>query len=568
MMWIRAIGVSLLAAYGASSHPAVAPRVVLTLTLERPNVVGGNAVNATVALGVAAPAAGAIVTVTNPPGTTVQAGTIQSGVQQPGSTRLLVPAGQTSVVFRLVTRGVATNTVATLTATAGSDQAAAALVIAPARPKTVTITPRAVTGGQSVVATITLDGAAPDAGVDVSLTVVQPGFSAVDGSSRTIDAAALSGASISSLARFTPGASSVTASVATPAVAREQSVFIVAALGGTSASGSVTVKPPIVTAIQLSPAIVLARTTSTGTVVLNGPAPVGASVLLSSANASASVPSQVSVAVGATTATFPITTSAPSGGGTAMVAVVISARMATTATTTAPPPTSGVSDGTSNTIQLGESAPVVNATLTVLPPMLVQSASVSPSPVAGGSPIALSIVVSDGATGPRLTSGPTNVSAGTAQISVDQPSLVQLPASVNIPGQPGVVTVNGTTAVPAADATVLILTTFGGTTTTSRVLVKAPVLALASFVAQATRVTGGTKVIVLLKPSASVTQNTLVTLTTNRPDLIQLPGSVSVPAGGPLTLAFPTVAVKAETSVTITATAGTQKLDVKVDIVP
>jgi hypothetical protein len=75
--------------------------------------------------------------------------------------------------------------------------------------------------------------------------------------------------------------------------------FITPSLGGPAPSD-----------IDLSPGVVSGGTSTTGTVVLASPAPLGgASVALSSDSPAAMVPAVVTVAAGETTATFPISTS-------------------------------------------------------------------------------------------------------------------------------------------------------------------------------------------------------------------------------------------------------------------
>src|SRR6266446_5301713 len=76
---------------------------------------------------------------------------------------------------------------------------------------------------------------------------------------------------------------------------------------------SLTVTPPTLTSLTLSPSSVVGGPlgSSTGTVTLNGPAPAGgAQVTLSSSDPSvASAPASVTVPAGATSATFTVNTS-------------------------------------------------------------------------------------------------------------------------------------------------------------------------------------------------------------------------------------------------------------------
>src|SRR5207245_7602319 len=81
-------------------------------------------------------------------------------------------------------------------------------------------------------------------------------------------------------------------------------------VGGTQ-TATLTVIPPIVSSLALSPANVTGGSPSAGTVTLNGPAPAGgAQVTLSSNNPAAGVPASVTVAPGGTSAGFSVTTSA------------------------------------------------------------------------------------------------------------------------------------------------------------------------------------------------------------------------------------------------------------------
>jgi hypothetical protein len=573
MTWIRALGTIAptflsLAWFDAPTAP---PRIPLTMTLAASSVVGGISTTATITLATVAPTGGTVVTVTNPIGTTVQAGANQVGtIQTQGSTKVNIAAGQRQVTINILTFGVATTSVATLTAISGTDEAAAALVINPASPRSLILAQTSVTGGQSASVTVVLDGAAPaGTGVTIPLSVVaqvaQNGTFG-DGSVRLVSA---SPASVPATIHFPPGASSAIAQVTTTAVVQDQSVTIRATLGAATASGTLVIKAPVVVGLTLAAPIVMVGSGTTGTVALNGPAPAnGKTVGLSANNLSAAVPRAVAVPAGATTASFPVTTSAQSTTG-GVVSVVIAASGSQTTSLTS------ITDGTSNTIQLGETRPPASATLTVLPAVVLQSTSVAPATVTGGDPMTLSLTTNTGAitvlSGSKTITfgGAAPIVAGTATIAVDQPALVQLPSSVTIPSGGGVITVKGTTSAAAADATVTIKTVFGATTTTSTLLIKAPVSALASFTARPTTVTGGNNLIVSFTLSPAISSATVVTLSTDRPDLIQVPSSVTVPVSVvPMPLTFKTQPVTAQTTATITATAGAQRLPVTITLVP
>jgi|GEM_PF-475013 len=95
---------------------------------------------------------------------------------------------------------------------------------------------------------------------------------------------------------------------------------------------SSTPSPTTVSSLTLNPATVTAGNSSQGTVTLSGPAPAGGAVvnLLSSNTTVATVPPSVTVAAGATSATFTVTTSAVA----ASTSVTISATYGSTRTAT------------------------------------------------------------------------------------------------------------------------------------------------------------------------------------------------------------------------------------------
>lgn len=112
-------------------------------------------------------------------------------------------------------------------------------------------------------------------------------------------------------------------------------VTVTATSGDSEATGYLTLHLPILREVRLNPEAVAGGAASTGTVVIDGPAPEGGYVVsLDSDNAAASVPAQIVIPAGATSADFPITTAAVEqavrakihafafGGATAFLAVV------------------------------------------------------------------------------------------------------------------------------------------------------------------------------------------------------------------------------------------------------
>ena len=135
--------------------------------------------------------------------------------------------------------------------------------------------------------------------------------------------------------------------------------------GGVRGSAVLTVSPPAASSLSslaVSPTSVIGGTTSTATVALTSAAPGGgATVSVSSSNtAVATLPASVTVAAGATSATFTITTSVVGASTPAMITGAFGGATRTAALTVTPPP----------------------------PPAGLSAVSVSPTSVAGGAPYA------------------------------------------------------------------------------------------------------------------------------------------------------------------------------------
>ena len=127
----------------------------------------------------------------------------------------------------------------------------------------------------------------------------------------------------------------------------------------------------------------------------------------------------------------------------------------------------------------------------------------------------------------------------------------------------------GTTTLPLSDATVTISTTFRGKTIPTVVQVKVPPPPLELFVLRPTNVKGGTNVIASLKLPSSATSSRTVTLSTDHPELIALPPTITVPVSSVATpFTFTTQPTTTQTIATVTATVGAQQLSVRLTIVP
>lgn len=154
------------------------------------------------------------------------------------------------------------------------------------------VLPAAVTGGKPSIGTVTLREPAPSTGAKVYLTNSNTGAATVPA---TVTVAA--------------GTTSKTFSIGTKPVASPTEVSIGAAFQGSSMTAALTVNPPVLTALALSPSSITAPCqTSTLKVTLSGKAPAGGvTVALTNANPAATVPASITVPAGATSAAVTVT---------------------------------------------------------------------------------------------------------------------------------------------------------------------------------------------------------------------------------------------------------------------
>jgi hypothetical protein len=160
----------------------------------------------------------------------------------------------------------------------------------------VSANPSTVTGGNSATGTVTLTAPAPAGGISVAL--------------RSAPSAIIVPATV-----VVPATqSSASFSISTTPVGTTTAGSIAASYEGVEKSTTVTVMPPALTLLSVSPSTVTGGTTVTGTVTLSAPAPAGGVLitLQSSKPALATPPSSVTIPAGTTSVTFLITTGKPS----------------------------------------------------------------------------------------------------------------------------------------------------------------------------------------------------------------------------------------------------------------
>jgi hypothetical protein len=212
-------------------------------------------------------------------------------------------------------------------------------------PFSIVLNPTSVNGGNSSTGQITLDNPAPSGGVSLSLSSSNPSLATVP-PGVTVPA----------------GATAVAFQVTTAPSISSTTVTISASNSGLTHSASLTVTPlpaagPTLTALTLTPRTVVGGSPSAGLVTLSAPAPSGgALVSLSSSNtAVVTVPANVTVPAGATSASFTATTSSVTSSSTVIVAGSYAGTTQNGSLTVTPPLPPGTPAGTYSLVTTGTS---------------------------------------------------------------------------------------------------------------------------------------------------------------------------------------------------------------------
>ena len=547
------------------------------LTVNPTTVTGGQSSIGTVTLSKAAP----------PGGNMVILSSASPWDRVPGS--VLVPGGSTQATFMISTSQVAVSTTVTITASSGGDSASASLAIAAIGPQSLTVSPASVVGGTSSTGMVTLNEPASGNGAVVSLSSNSPNASTP--TSVTVAA----------------GATTATFSIATVAVAAPINATITAALGNATAEATLAVLPPGLESLSVSPTSVVGGVPSTGTVTLNGPAPTGGTVVkLSSSSSSASPPNAITVAGGATSASFSISTSAVAAttqatisgtvGANTMTSILVISVASISAVTVSPttvlggissagtvtltgpagvggmvvslsssnpsatvPATVTVSSGTTsasfsiNTTPVSTSTPVTvtasegvskqAATLTVTPALLA-IVTISPTSVLGGQPSSGTVTLNG-----KAPTGGTSISLTSGSSNATVPATVTVSA-----GSTTAKFLVSTTAV--SSTTLSPITGSQGSITQTATLTIVPAALSGLTVSPATVIGGGssTATVTLNGPAGPGGSQVSVTSSSSS---ATVPATVTISAGATsATLAIATSPVTTAVSATITCALG------------
>jgi len=289
--------VTITASYGGDTKSMildVVPTWLVSFTLGSRVVPAGTGTSGTVFLFVPAPPGGAVVTLSS---------SMPSAATLPAS--VIVAAGATSASFAISTNpvlppGVGEVFVRITAANGGGVNGLELRVIQPAFTlSSLSLDAASAAAGTSATGTVILSAAATAGGATIALSSSNPAVVSVP-ASVTVPA----------------GSTSATFPVSTGAATAPTTVTITALYAGQVKGTVVNVVLATLSSLSLNPASVAAGSMSTGTVTLGVPAPPGGVlVTLSSSNtAVAAVLPSVTVAAGATSANFSVSTTACTAG--------------------------------------------------------------------------------------------------------------------------------------------------------------------------------------------------------------------------------------------------------------
>jgi hypothetical protein len=460
-------------------------------------------------------------------------------------------------------------------------------------PLSLSLSSASIVGGGELTATITLNAPAPAGGVEITLRSSDTQTARFGGAFAAIGTSQL---------KIPEGSIRAPFPVRTFGVANRTAVTLQALSGSDVGSATLTVIPASIKFLTIAPSILLGGNSANGTLTLDGLAPggTGLTVKLSlvreatsriagdsptNSTSAVSIPLSVTVPSGGSSATFSITT-VPVGVNTPITVIAGTVREGL----------SSISDGTSNTISLGESSTSnggATAKLMVLAPVVSQLV-LNPTSVPGGNTSVGSIVLNGKAPSEGLSvalsvqSGGASVE-GTAVAQSISSNGVTIPSSVTV--TPGAdhhdfkittLPTNTSNSITISAAVANNLRQVGGTvpamgdgsvrTVGGSILPLSPVTATLlvtptpppfTISVQPTQVVGGSQVAITVTmhpTSGSITFSSSITLTSNHPELIVLPATVpasttSVPTAGAQTIQFngTTLFSGSDQNVTITA---------------
>jgi hypothetical protein len=229
-----------------------------------------------------------------------------------------IAAGATAATFVVSHKLVKTTQTVTFSATYQGATQKATLTLGPFQVMAVSIAPSSVIGGTKAVGSVALNAAPGPGSGAITVGLTSASKSAVTPASMVVAIGSQSGSF----------------SVATKAVKSATSASVTATYAESSQSSQVTIQPPTLMSITVTPTSVVGSSTTavTGAVKLSGIAPTGGMVIqLSSSNVkAATVPATVTVAAGLTSATFKVTHFAQTNQTTAAIKATLGSQSIST----------------------------------------------------------------------------------------------------------------------------------------------------------------------------------------------------------------------------------------------
>ncbi|HJU55588.1 MAG TPA: hypothetical protein VJ715_13485, partial [Pyrinomonadaceae bacterium] len=472
--------------------------VAFTTNLDRlvvnpPSIIGGGTINCAVVLNAPAPTVGAEIKLSD----NLAATTMPASVY--------ISSGQRQVSFQIKTAAVTTAQTGTFTASYRGVNKTSPLTVGPLAVSSLTLSRAAVGGGANVTATVTLNGPAPSSGTEVALADDIP--AATTPPSVIVPA----------------GTKMKTFTITTAAVTASQSGNVTASYGGATKSAPLKVDPVTLASFTVLPASVAGGAKVTGTLALNGPAPPSGVVVALSDNIPATtLPAQVTIPAGATSKTFPVTSS-------------------------------GVNANQSGTVTAKSGTVTKTAPLTIRPPAL-NLVKLNPTSVPGGGDV----------TGTVSLDGPAPAAGATITLS-DNLAATTTPASVTIAAGAVSATFTIKTVVVDAKQTGAVTASCGSVTKTAALTVRPA--SIQSVTVNPNPIVGGSSATGTVFLESTFANDVVVTLSDNL-SATTIPASVTVPAGS-LSQTFQittTYALPSQTGV-LTATENTEKRNVNLSVV-
>jgi len=447
----------------------------------------------------------------------------------------------------------------------------------------VSLDPATVQGGTTTQCTLKLSGPAPSGGVE----------------------AMLSNGTYNVSVAVAGGSDTAILPINTQPVATSASVTIYATYGGVVKSTTLTINPPALGSLSITPERVTGGSSSLGTITLSGPAPSGG---LAVTMASGSVNSSITVPAGSDSVSFPITTQPVASGTSYDISASLNGVTKTARLLVDPPvlsqfvmtPDSVTGGATSQgQVVLSGPAPADGVTVTlsdgsISSGLLVKAGSSSATfpfttgPVTKVTTYTLTATFADVTKTATLTVYPQVIAPALGSLSVNPATLtggatsqgtvtltapapagglvVTLGSSAPAATPPASVTVEAgsssaiftiATAAVTASATATISATYGGVTKTTVLTVNppAPLPAVSSVSLSPASVTGGTSSQGTVNLTAAAPAGGLVVTLGSSAPAATPPASVTVAAGSSsATFTISTATVTTATTATISAT--------------